>query len=254
MGSTRIIQLLVLFEEESVRELSPALWATLVESERFYNFDQPRATFERHFISPHEPPSSLLLSTVRSVARFFGRDIDNAQALLCEQERRSYPAESVRSIRGKFAKTIDQTKMWRAARTLLGNDEAGAFLQIVTDLEITPPPEWRYIIWDGDERNAVISVAPTDPKYWRQPDPSRFATIKHRVRTACLSITGAHLGLERCDNCSCFLYSDVGSVVTLDSMTELGSEHRLPRLSGFGFDATPRDVATVQTPIRMVPT
>ncbi len=254
MDSTRIIQLLVLFDEESVRELSPLLWAVLIETERFFNHDQPRAAFERHFISPHEPPSNMLLSTVRTVARLFGRDIGGAQALLCEQERRPYPAESEVSIQGKYAKTINQRKVWRTVRKAIGTEHDETYLLIVTDREITPPPEWRYIIWDGDgERNGIVSVAPTDPTYWRQRDPSRYATIKHRVRAACLSITGEYLGLTRCDNCSCFLYEDVGSVLTLDTMTGLGGEHELPRLAGLGFAVAARDVATVQTPIPVEP-
>ena len=78
----RIVQLLVLSEEQSVRELSPTLWAILLEIERFYNRDQQRASFERQFVSRYEPPTSLFSSTLRTFARLFGQDIDSAVALL----------------------------------------------------------------------------------------------------------------------------------------------------------------------------
>lgn len=244
-----IVQLLVLSEEESVRELSPALWATLLEIERLYNRDQPRATFERQFVSRHAPPTSVVASTLRTVARFFGKDVDSAVALLSEHGRHDYPLESERSIQGRFTNTIDQVKLWSTARGLLGKDRDNAYLMVVTDREITPPKGFRYIIWDGIGRDGVVSIPPTDPKYWRQQDPFRVATIKHRVRTACLSMAGEWLGYERCENPSCFLFQDVDSVTVLDSMLEFGPEHSVPRLTSFGFEFAGREPGTLQTPV-----
>jgi hypothetical protein len=85
-------------------------------------------------------------------------------------------------------------------------------------------------------RDTVVSTQPIDPEYWRSSDNNRLATIKHRVRTACLSAVGEMLDLKRCDNPRCVLYEDVDSVVRLDAMVQLGSEHDIPALTGKGFD------------------
>ena len=109
--------------------------------------------------------------------------------------------------------------------------------------------EWRYIIWDGSQNDGVVSVAPTDPKYWRQQDAARVATIKHRVRTACLSLAGEFLGFSRCENPSCLLYGNVDSVLALDLMSEFGLEHDVQGLTGFGFEPVVREPANLQTPV-----
>src|SRR5262245_55590428 len=84
---------------------------------------------------------------------------------------------------------------------------------IVTDVEIAPPADWRYIIWDAFPEGVVVSLAPLDPLYWgeRTSADERVGTIKSRVRAANLSIVGQLVGLTRCDNDECFLFADVDS-------------------------------------------
>src|SRR4029453_2495881 len=112
---------------------------------------------------------------------------------------------------------------------------------VVTDIELTPPPEGRYIIWDQFPLGAVASVAPLDPEYWREPydsEQQRVVIAKRRVRAACVSIVGALIGLHRCQNESCFLYANVGSVVRLDEMELIGPEHGVAELTNRGFSAS----------------
>ena len=84
---------------------------------------------------------------------------------------------------------------------------------IVTDIELQPPPDWRYIISDGFVGGAVVSTAPLDPRYWREPIDSethRVRVLKTRARAACISVVGSLLGLQHCSNYDCFLFSDGG--------------------------------------------
>lgn len=118
---------------------------------------------------------------------------------------------------------------------------------IVTDQEIEPPSGWRYIIWSEVFCGKVISIAPTDPLYWRERTSNREGAIKHRVRTAGLNIVGVHLGLARCDNPNCFLFDDVSSAAVLDNMLVLGKEHGWTSLDGLGYSPRPRIPALLQS-------
>jgi predicted Zn-dependent protease len=125
-------------------------------------------------------------------------------------------------------------------------------LIVVTDLEITPPEGWSYVIWWSDEKGGqVVAVPPTDPGFWGTKDEDRLLTIKHRVRTAVLSIAGELLGLERCSNDRCFLYEDVDSASTLDSMMWLGPEHGLAKLQGRGFERNRNEMTKVQEVVQL---
>lgn len=251
MGYTAvpIAQVLLLLGEESAQELGPPLWAALIEVERFYNHEHTRAKIERHYVSPFTPTTSRLTSAWHAVARLFrsGAKLPDAFELLREANVVDGRVESGR-IRGRYSRTVDQRKLIAVVRELLGGAVEGRRLVIVTDQEMTPPPEWRYIIWDHDGDDSVISTAPTDPKYWRQRDEDRLSTIKHRVRTACLSVSGQFLGLERCNNPECFLFEDVDSVTALDFMTRLGPEHekKAAELVGWGFQQVTEDPELVQ--------
>jgi hypothetical protein len=119
-------------------------------------------------------------------------------------------------------------------------------LLLVTDQEITPPPDWRYVLWDSCRNGVVVSIAPIDPHYWSERGEYRVQTIKHRVRVACCAALSEMLGLERCDNPTCLLYASVDSVISLDQMILLGPEHNIPALADHGFDARPSDPAQVQ--------
>jgi hypothetical protein len=250
MSTVDIIQVLLLFEAESAHELSPALWATLLEVERFYNQDEPRARFDRYYISPYRPTTSPLEAAWRGFGRLLRGDkgMDDALVLLSQEQSTGHGVESSQ-VEGKYKGTVDQGKLWTTVRALLGEPAGEKRLLIVTDREITPPPEWRYIIWDGSEMDAVVSFAPIDPKYWREKDPQRVSTIKRRVRTVCLSVTGQFLGLQRCDNPSCFLYKDIEGVTTLDLMTRFGPEHELPSLTNFGFSPAAKEPSVIQRPV-----
>jgi hypothetical protein len=250
----RIVQVLLLVDGETSLEVGPALWAMLLEIERFYNMDQPRISFQRFYISPQVPKVNLLDAARRNLDRLLrgGKAVDDALMQL-RPAQRVEKAVSSKDSTGRFRRTCDQRKLGQVVRDLIGIGPDAGLLFIVTDREITPPPEWRYIIWDDFEGGAVVSMVPTDPKYWRHQDPGRIATIKHRVRTATLSITGQFLGLERCENPGCFLYADVGSVTNLDLMTHLGDEHELPKLAGRGFQPAGADPAVVQSVVETRP-
>lgn len=128
---------------------------------------------------------------------------------------------------------------------------------IVTDVEIRPPPDWRYMIWDSFPSGAVVSFAPLDPMYWYATgtdESERVATIKTRARAACLTVVGSLLGVGRCANELCFMLANVDSVLRLDEMVYLGGEHGIPELEGRSFagdsghPAQPEGVMTIVTP------
>ena len=126
-------------------------------------------------------------------------------------------------------------------------------LLLVVDQELTPPPNWRYIICADCRAGVVVSIAPIDPHYWHERDENRVAIIKQRVRAACCSALGGLLGLERCDNPSCMLYESVESVSNLDRMILLGPEHGISLLADHGFEARPSDPTQVQPIKHLVP-
>ena len=242
----QFVQVLILFDAKTSRELGPALWAALLEIERFYNADGIRAGFQRYYISPHVPRLGLVESAWRGMGRLFyrGEDMEDALALLSQEQRVEGPLPAS-DVPGRW-RTYDQHKLGAKVRNLIRESSEGSQLLIVTDREITPPADWRYIIWDEISGGAVISVVPTDPRYWRDRDPNRVATIKHRARTAGLAITGSVLGFKRCKNPNCFLYGDVDSATTLDLMLHLGEEHDIPSLAGRGFEPVADDPNRVQ--------
>jgi hypothetical protein len=104
---------------------------------------------------------------------------------------------------------------------------------VLTDLPITPPKEWRYIIWDVTASGAVISAAPLDPGYWEPsvPPDLRRATITRRATAAQLCVMGSLLGLRRCDNDRCFMFGNIDSVTRLDHAETIGPEHGIEELT-----------------------
>ena len=252
MGA-EIMQVLFLADPQKSRDLGPALWAALIEVERFYNFGQTRASFQRKYISPYVPSLGPLDQALRGVSRLVGagpNEVDDARALLSQEARMQTPASNV-DFSGRYRKTYDQRKLFTAMQELMPEATSEASLNILTDYEITPPEDYRYIIWDNVSNGSVISLAPTDPIYWREQDSERVATIKHRVRAAALSVTGTSLKLEYCDNPRCFLYEDVDSVTALDLMSHLGKEHGIPELAGRGFDRKTTDPGTIQNVVEV---
>jgi hypothetical protein len=228
-----VIQALLLFDPDTSREIGPALWASLLETEKFYNFGTQRATFLRYYISPVVPSHSPIGIAVRGLVRQLGGvESDNASDLIRPEERR------VTKLAGRevLARTSPREFLASTARNFIPPIAEHQVLVVITDQEITPPAGYRYCVWKMEGADNVISARPTDPSYWRDPDPNRLATIKHRARAASVAVTGRLLHLSTCENPHCFLFRDVSSVVTLDYMTELGPEHDLGDLAGMGFD------------------
>jgi hypothetical protein len=155
-------------------------------------------------------------------------------------------------LRGRYRETVDQNRLVPAVRSVLAEGAEGRRLIVITDCEIVPPEGWRYIIWDQIDDDVVVSIPPTDPHFWRIPDKDRVARIKHRIRSACLSICGIMIGLDGCDNPSCVLNRDVDSVNALDYMLRFGQEHGLEELAERGFAPTTKNPSRVQ-PLVMEP-
>jgi hypothetical protein len=232
MDVLHIAQVLAFKDPSKCPEIGPALWAALQEIEIFYNLTETRVQCRRYFLNPDSQPELL-------------EECPGPDRMETIGKASNAPSGFWTQVQGKFRGTVHQGMLADQVRRLVPTEQW--LLLIVTDQEIQPPPEWRYIIWDGTPHGGVISVAPTDPQYWRERSANRVGAIKHRVRTAGMSIVGEWLGLERCENHECFLYSDVSSVDVLDSMLVLGKEHNWPRLAGLGYSPRPKDPAQIQT-------
>jgi predicted Zn-dependent protease len=245
----KIIQALALFEEKNSAEYGLALWAAFHEVERFYRTAGAVVEYRRFYIAPSPPSPSFLQSITHALDKWIpGGELQSALELLRQNEVRSSAAPSAELSPDSRRRTYDQTRLGAIIRKMVDPQLSGDHLMIVTDRPITPPPKWRYIIWENDPNTntSVISTAPLDPDYWRDRDPHRVLTVKTRTRNAALSITGELIGLERCENPSCFLFDDVDSVTVLDEMQELGKEHGITKLVGYGFDDVVNDPTLVQ--------
>lgn len=257
-----IVQVLLFKDAEKSVELGPPLWAAFKELEEFYNRAMPPRSYHRFYLAERVPVAVQAEMVPDPMSEAWGR-------IAAELGSDTFWA----TARGRYIRTFDQDKLGARVRDLLmrlANDNPESFkwlgspgpadpdvtslskqlregyLLLVTDQEITPPPEWRYIIWDDCRNGSVVSIAPTDPHHWRERDEARIATIKHRVRTACLSVLGEQFGFGRCNNPMCFLHQDVNSVTDLDQMVFLGPEHHLPQLSFHGFAPRPDEPTEVQ--------
>jgi predicted Zn-dependent protease len=259
-----IVQVLLLFDEKSSNEYGPALWAALNEVEAFYNTGEKRVKARRFYIAP-SIPSSGFFGTLRSVAKFFTQsEVKNAIDVLQQDERVLAELSSAASVAMKpNTKTYDQERLIAEAREKVLRKQLGAVastipMMIVTDRQIAPPENWRYIIWqtwpDKSPVNAVISTIPLDPNYWGDSDPDRIAMIKDRIRTAALSVCGEFLRLRDCHNPRCFLCEKVDSVVAVDQMSRLGEEHssEVEGLVGLGFDRIVKDPDLIQE-VKQIP-
>jgi hypothetical protein len=245
-GPRKFTQALLFFWGKNSAEYGPALWAALHEMENYYKRLQPELTFKRFYINAEAPDLDLstsdwkTLESLSNVKTFgFVPDPPNESELI----KHTFPEST---ITGPSSRTLDQKRLAVAVRRLLGITNDGHCLLLITDRLITPPPEWRYIIWEVVSNTGVVSTAPTDPGYWRSNVPNRVAYIKHRVRCAGLSIIGGMLGLTPCSNPECYRYDDVDSVLVLDTMTALGPEHRIDSLTEQGFEPDTSDPALVQ--------
>lgn len=251
-----INQVLLLKDPAYSTELGEALWAAFREVENFYNEGEKRADFRRFYMSEAIPDSiskkdsGCTVSPLQKMRYLFsgvsvqpvgGKDWELTRTI-------SQSDKQWTSTEGQFIRNYDSGRIARMAWELAvsGPDKRSSgnstMQVVVTDLVLTPPPGWRYIIRSRD----VVSIAPTDPQFWHMKDPNRNAIVKHRVRTACLAVVGQLLGLEQCDNERCFLFRNVDSVTRLDDMVVLGPEHNIPALSERGFEIIARNPRVVQ--------
>lgn len=232
---------LLMTEDKTSMELGPALWAAFKEVEQFYNFGRNRANFRFLRLSDSVPRGREKSFKSQLWNFLFGRKKESGFSV--EQVSLEKPVtEQLKGARGRYSKTVDSLKIVELVGDMIAEKEFRAKI-IVIDKELTPPRDWRYVIW----YNRVISTLPTDPLYWGIDDPYRIAVIKHRVRTACLSNVGSLIGLGRCLNENCFLYRNVDSVIRLDWMVKLGSEHKVVELENHGFDTKSDDPAAIQS-------
>ena len=131
-------------------------------------------------------------------------------------------------LRGRLARTLDVDKiLLRVREATAGVVKPDDALVVITNQELTPPPEWRYLLWDTrpSAHNAVLSACQMDPYYWSGDTTGRFATVQARLRAALCASIGELTGLSRCDNDACYMRREVTSVVELDAMTGYGAEH-----------------------------
>ena len=247
-----LLQAIVLFDDANAHDYGLALWALLHEVERFYRPLDLKRKFARFYISPTAPEKSLLGQFLHGLGNvMYGKQVTSALDVLRPTEVIA-TRDQERAAVGPYGRVIEQAKLTEVVRQMIGCSNLPVPLMIVTDRAITPPPEWRYVIWAGTSNiDSVLSVAPLDPNFWRERDPHRILTIKRRARSAALSITGEHLGIRRCDNPECVMFANVDSVTTLDDMTTFGSEHELPELEGREFSVAARDATAIDPVLRM---
>jgi predicted Zn-dependent protease len=249
LSPIRILQALALFDEKSSLEYGLALWAAFHEIEAFYLMGGTKIEYRRFYIAPSVPTIGRTEDLPHRLAGALpGVQVVRASERLSQDEIVSSVAPS-RELANSARRTYDRQKLASVIRKLIDPKKSDSHLMIVTDRIITPPPKYRYIIWEQDlNANAsVISVAPLDPQYWRDNTPDRVMMIKRRMRNVALSLTGRLIGLENCENESCFLYDNVDSVTALDEMRELGKEHGDVRsLNGMGFNDNIEDPTTLQ--------
>lgn len=243
---TPLIQVLLVRNPDICEDVGEALWAALKEIELFYNLGAMRVSCRRYFLTPLIP-SWWGRSVFKFIRGDFSPGIEPEAVANDAQIATLRDASFWQKAQGKYSRTYNQDALGQQVRELLGPETSDKLLMLVTDQELTPPKGWRYIIWDGIQTGAAISIAPTDPQYWRDTDANRVATIKHRIRTAGLSVAGTFLGLKRCEEENCFLYDDVDSVTRLDEMVYLSAHHGLTELANRGFATRPDDPNRVQT-------
>ncbi len=215
------------------------LWAAMKELTAFYKRLRPDVEFRQHYLSLHVP---------QIVAREEGE-----KALNCSVISDALQSEDFwHRARGGYKRCLDQQVLYAMVRDLLVSATCAedvtreTRMLLVTDQEITPPKEWRYIIAGRAGDGVVVSIAPLNPVYWSERDPDRVATVKRRARSMCICVVGEALDFERCDNEHCFMFGNVDSVLRLDHMLMLGSEHDHPELTGYGFEPRPTMPMRVQ--------
>jgi hypothetical protein len=228
------VMVVVVLAGEKLANLPAVLRSTIVEAANFYNLGKMRLSIDSKVYFRNEASSNKLVEA----------DYPDFQPIY---------DEDLEKARGEFLDLYDQWKLIKVVRKRISESYSMKKVVIITDLEIVPPPDWRYILWESDEHNAVISLAAMDPEYWGIKERSPLITIKQRVRASMLGIIGDFLKLERCLNPSCFLYGDVNSADQLDDMICMGEEHSVENLTFMGYNPRPGDPVQVQKVQRKSP-
>ena len=203
-----------------------SLYSAMKEVNLFYTqaFDKPN--FNIYYISDE------ISDHFRNHLELF-----DSQIITVENSVLDDALEISRAIGRKY----DARKIMNIIKSIITESQNG-YNVVITNLELSPPYNYRYILWS----NRVISIIPMDPLYWGMDEPERLSIIKHRIRTATLSVVGAILGIGGCNNEYCFRYRNIDSVTRLDYMMMLGPEHRIQSLSGLGFDYFSENPSQVQ--------
>ena len=143
-----------------------------------------------------------------------------------QSSRSDTSVASLRTVPARVLGTLVQEYVQPAGWTL-----------VATDIELQGA-DGGYLIWDGFPQGSVVSMAALDPRYWREPvesEAQRLRAIKVRARSACISVIGSLLGLQRCTNRSCFMCVDVDTLPEIDEMRIIGDEHACPELGNRAF-------------------
>lgn len=248
----RIHQIVALRDPDRSLELGPALWAALSEIEAFCNQPRERARFRRTYVSeviPERLQSPSPLSPRRWINALFGsgpEENDDTRILATDE------GDSTLSMaRGRYHRTYNGERLAQILRRQQADEDIEAdFTLMITDRELADS-SLRYVLWWYDEKEdlaAVVSTVAMDPAYWRTHDDHRAATVKQRVRAACLWNVLRFLGVEVCDNETCYLFGEIGAFTDLDRMTHLGPEHQeAAEWVGQGFEPTDRRPYEVQS-------
>lgn len=232
LPATSVTQVLLITDTSRYLDVIAPLWAAFTEVERCYAAANAPVRISRYLVSdlpPHAGSGQVVVPRL------------SASPVLEVLRRKA---------RGRYTRTFDQEQMAVVVREMLAlpTDD---YLQLVVDVDITPPPSWRYIISDDvptDSPTAtVMSIVPTDPRHWQIEDADRLSRIKHRIRTACLGSLGEHMGVELCHNTRCVFFDNVDAVTRLDTMKLIGPEHpELQPIHNCGYEPIVHDPAVTQ--------
>lgn len=248
LPAEKIMQALVLFDEKNAKDYGLALWAAFHEVEQFYRPAAPDTEYSRYYICPEIPEKNLLERAIQSLGNVFaGNNVTSVLDLIKPTELLCSP-ELIKELSEPFRRGLDRIRLAKSIRKIISVNSSEAHLMIVTDRAFTPPPRWRYIIWDViPHLNAsVISVATLDPFYWRDMhNPNRVLTVKTRMRSVAMSVIGEQLGLKYCQNPNCFMFDAIDSVAALDLTKLIGAEHKNSIFENRFFNDSMKDPSAV---------
>jgi hypothetical protein len=214
--SKSTLLVMLLHRPEFIKEFGATTWAVFQEVHNLYRAADPTTSFSMFRLISQD--SENLLS------------MDDGQQLLV-------PTDLWNAAWGRYSGTIDHCKLVPLVRQLLPRQDGSPPMLVITDEELTPPEGFRYLMWmeSKTDGGTVLSLPTLDPQSWMEVSPNfsspqpttttRKAITKRRVRAASLSIVGSILGLKRCEKPNCFLYKETTSVVSIDQLVQLGSEH-----------------------------